>query len=96
MQLSSTLTVLLIIGGALLTLAVAWGAVLTRQKSMGKEIDDLKDKREVLKKEYLTEKDHDLLCLNNTLRFEAHVTRVVEAMGDTLVGKIENIINGDQ
>ena len=79
---------------ALLTLAVAWGTVLTRQKNMKEDIGDIVKKREQHLKEYLTEKAHVQLCKNSTLRFENHVTKVVNAMGDTLVGKIETIING--
>ena len=80
---------------ALLTLAVAWGTVLTRQKDMKEDIDELKTTRESLKVEYLTEKDHRLLCKNSTLRFEKHVTTVVNNMGKELVEKIEAIVNGD-
>jgi len=92
-------TILLIVGGAMLTLAVAWGAALTRQKHMSKDIEEISEKldksnviREALKKEYLTVESHKLLCSNNTFEIKAHVSEVVETMGTTLVDKIENII----
>lgn len=95
--------VVVVIVLALLTLAVAWGTVLTRQKDMKEDIDELKGHmsdsdsiREGLKIEYLTEKQHDLLCLNTTLRFEKHVTKVVNDMGEKLVKKIEVIVNGGE
>jgi hypothetical protein len=97
------LIVVIPVGLALLALAVAWGSTLTRQRTMVKDITDLEDRvdnsdlvREGLKKEYMTEKQHVQLCLNNTLRFEAHVTKVVKQMGDTLLEKIEVIVNGEK
>jgi hypothetical protein len=81
------------VGLALLALAVAWGSTLTRQKSMREDIDEIETN---LKEEYLTEKEHSLLCKNNTLELKNHVTDVVNAMGDTLVTKIEAIINGEK
>ena len=78
---------------ALLALAVAWGSTTTRQKSMSKDIDEIETN---LKKEYLTVEGHKLMCENTSLRFEKHVTKVVDAMGKTLVKKIENIINGEK
>ncbi len=71
---------------ALLALAVAWGAVLAKQKTMKEDIDKMKGAN-------LTEKDHELLCLNNTLRFEAHVTKVVEDMGKKIVKKVEELVS---
>ncbi len=90
---SEILIIVVPVGLALLALAVAWGATLTRQKSMREDIDEIETN---LKEEYLTEKDHTSLCEINTLRFEQHVTKVVNEMGDTLVEKIENIINGEK
>lgn len=60
---------------AILALATVWGAVLTRQKSMKQDCDETKKE---LKEDYLKEKDHELLCENNTLRFEAHVTQEID------------------
>ena len=92
-ELSEILIIIIPVGIALLALAVAWGQTITRQKAMSKDIDEIEVN---LKKDYLTEKDHTLLCENTSLRFEKHVTKVVNEMGDTLVQKIENIINGEK
>ncbi len=93
-ELSEILIIIVPIGLALLALAVAWGATLTRQKTMTKDITELENKLDESDDKFLTIEGHKLICENNALRFEKHVTTVVTAMGDTLVEKIENIING--
>lgn len=102
---------------ALLALAVAWGALLTRisvmrkslhsmpgrfakiQADIQKDVADLElriDKftntREKLKKEYLLEKDHDLMCSNAMLRLEAHVTAAVNRSHKNILKEIKELI----
>ena len=93
MTLHDTLIIIVPVGLALLALAVVWGATTTRQKAMGKDIDEMENN---LKKDYLTIEGHKLMCENTSLRFEKHVTKVVNEMGDVLVLKIEKIINGEK
>ncbi len=91
---SEILIIVVPVGLALLALAVAWGATLTRQKTMAKDITELENKLDESDDKFLTMEGHKQLCENNALRFELHVTQVVKEMGDTVVEKIENIING--
>ena len=102
---------------ALMALAVAWGALLTRISVMRKSlhsmpgkfakiqqdikedidevdlrVDKLINNREKLKKEYLLEKDHGLMCDNAMLKLERRMKLVIDNSHKNLLKEIKIIL----
>ena len=76
----------------LVLIGITWGINKTKVEALKEDMKKcntritLSDKvREGLKVEYLTEKEHDLVCDSRTLRVEKHVTKAVTDLRDELL-----------